>query len=84
MNRLERSRHVLRFLGGLEWSVLDAVAVYLADVEVLFYFGDVFGGDAIGCSPDSGWSGCMLKIVRGGFFFRKEGGDWVSEGRLIT
>jgi hypothetical protein len=41
----------------VEGRVLDAVAVDFADVEVLFHFGDVLGGDAVGCAPDSGW-GC--------------------------
>lgn len=44
----------------VEGGVLDAVAVYLADVEVLFYFGDVFAWDAVGGAPDSGWGGGML------------------------
>jgi hypothetical protein len=41
----------------VEGRVLDAVAVDFADVEVFFHFGDVAGGDAVGCAPDSGW-GC--------------------------
>ena len=46
---------------GVEGRVLDAVAVDFADVEVLFYFGDVAGGDAVGCAPDSGWCGGVLE-----------------------
>lgn len=49
---LHCARHILRFLGSLEGGVLDGVAVDFTDVEVLFYFGDVRGGDAVGCSPD--------------------------------
>ena len=44
----------------VEGRVLDAVAVDLADVEVLFHFGDVARGDAVGCAPDPGWGGGVL------------------------
>ena len=47
----------------VEGRVLDAVAIDLADVEVLFHFGDVAGGDAVGCAPDSGW-GCGVLLGR--------------------
>lgn len=63
---LHCSRHILRFLRTLEGGVLDGVAVDFTDVEVMFYFGDVRGGDAVGCSPDFGGSGCMLVFIRGG------------------
>lgn len=51
--------HVLVF-GWREGRVLDAVAVDLADVEVLFDFCDVRGGDAVGGSPDTRRCGRML------------------------
>jgi hypothetical protein len=44
----------------LEWRVLDTVPVDLADIEVFLDFGDVLGGDAVRCAPDSGWGGGML------------------------
>ena len=44
----------------VEGRVLNAVAVDLADVEVLFHFGDVARGDAVGCAPDSRWGGGVL------------------------
>jgi hypothetical protein len=49
-------------VSDLEGRVLDAVSVDLADVEVFFHFGDVLGGDAVGCAPDSGWGGGVLLI----------------------
>lgn len=43
----------LRLLaGGVEGGVVDGVPVYLPDVEVLFYFLDVVGFDAVGDAPD--------------------------------
>jgi len=39
--------------GGVEGRVLDAVAVYFADVEVCAYFGDFGGGDVVGGAPDA-------------------------------
>lgn len=59
MNWLVGGCHVLRF-GSLEGGVLDAVAVDFADVEVFFDFWDVGGGDAVGCSPGTGWGGGVL------------------------
>lgn len=47
----------------VEGRVLDAVAVDLADVEVLFHFGDVARGDAVGCAPDSRWGGGVLFLT---------------------
>ena len=69
---------------GVEGRVLDAVAVDFADVEVLFYFGDVAGGDAVGCAPDSGWGcGVLLKVmvlVRMNVFL---GGRWEMVLRVV-
>jgi len=45
----------------IEGRVLDTVTVDLADVEVFFYFWDVFGWDAVGCSPYFGRGGGVLE-----------------------
>jgi hypothetical protein len=37
----------------MEGRVLDAVTVYLADVEVGADFGDLWGGDVVGGAPDA-------------------------------
>lgn len=48
MDCLISRRHVL-----IERRVLDAVAVDLSYVEIFLYFGNMFGWDAVGCSPYS-------------------------------
>lgn len=40
-------------VGGVEGGVLNGVAVYLADVEVVFYLGDLVALDAVGDAPDA-------------------------------
>lgn len=42
-----------RAIGGLEGCVVDGVAVDLADVEILFDLGNLFGDDPVGDSPDA-------------------------------
>jgi hypothetical protein len=52
----------LRIRVDLEGRVLDAVPVDFADVQVFLHFGDVLGGNAVGCAPDSGWGrGVLLR-----------------------
>jgi hypothetical protein len=63
MDLLKGGCHVLWF-GSLEGRVLDAVAVDFADVEVLFYGGDVGRWDAVGCSPGAGWGGGVLRFCQ--------------------
>ena len=62
MHSLHSRTHVL-VRRWREGRVLDAVAVYLADVEVLLHFGHFGGGDAVGGAPDAGWGGGMLVFV---------------------
>ena len=62
MHSLHSRTHVLG-RRRREGRVLDDVAVYLADVEVLLHFGDFGGGDAVGGAPDAGWCGCVLVVL---------------------
>ena len=43
-----------------EWSVLDAIPADLADIEVLFHFRNVRGGDPVRRAPDFGRGGGVL------------------------
>lgn len=40
--------------GGVKIGVVDAVAVYFADVEIGHYGFDVWVGDMVGGAPDAG------------------------------
>ena len=46
----------------MEGRVLDAVPVYLADVEVGAYFGDFGGGDVVCGAPDA-FGGFVLGVM---------------------
>jgi hypothetical protein len=37
----------------MERRKLDTIPVYLSDIEILAYFGDVRGGDVVGGAPDA-------------------------------
>lgn len=58
---LHRRAHVLIVV--VEWRVLDAVPVDLADIEILFHFRYVLGWDSVGCAPDSRRRRGMLMIL---------------------
>ena len=49
---VRREERAVRLGRGVERRVVDRVPVDLADVEIIFDFGDALGDDAVGDAPD--------------------------------
>lgn len=52
----------LRAVGGLEWSVMYAVAVDLANIEILLNFGNLFRLYPVGYAPYFLWRRVMVVV----------------------
>lgn len=61
--RLGRGRNVWGDRGRVEWRVLDAVAIHLSDIQVVFNFRGVRGGYVVGGAPDLFRRGGVLRSM---------------------
>lgn len=69
----------LNAVGWVKGRVVDGVAVDLADVEILFHFGDLFRDDAVGDAPDT-LRGRAVVVGEGGPVGALDEGDDAAGG----